>query len=286
MTAKLLNGLELAHQERQRLKEIVTKHVAAGHKAPGLAVILVGDNSASQVYVANKELACKEIGIASFKYALPEETSQEKLLELIAQLNHDKSINGILVQLPLPKHIDETSIIDAISPQKDVDGFHPYNVGSLAQRKPGLRPCTPYGVMSLLQKTGQPIVGKHAVIVGASNIVGRPMCLELLLEGATVTICHKFTQNLEQYVKTADILVSAVGKPNLIQGAWIKPGAIVIDVGISRLPNGTLQGDVEFKEAFQRASWITPVPGGVGPMTVTKLMENTLVAARLLPYQD
>jgi methylenetetrahydrofolate dehydrogenase (NADP+)/methenyltetrahydrofolate cyclohydrolase len=279
MPAQLLNGSELAHLERQHLKEKLTQHLAAGHKVPGLAVIVVGSDPASQVYVNNKELACTQIGIASFKYPLPETTSQTELLQLIDELNHQDSIHGILVQLPLPKHIDERSIIEAIDPKKDVDGFHPYNVGRLAQRKPALRPCTPYGVMSLLKRTGTTIRGQHAVIVGASNIVGRPMALELLLAGATVTVCHKFTRDLPSHIERADILICAAGKPRLIKGEWIKPGAIVIDVGISRLADGSLQGDVEFEVAQERASWITPVPGGVGPMTVTKLMENTLTAA-------
>lgn len=277
--AQQLSGLTLAKKESAYLKELVLQHVAAGHQAPGLAVILVGEHPASEIYVAKKELACKNIGILSYKHSLPVDISQEAIVALIHQLNQDPSIQGILVQLPLPKHIDDKSIIDAISPKKDVDGFHPYNLGRLAQRDPTLRPCTPYGVISLLNHAKIPIKGQHAVVIGASNIVGRPMSLELLLAGATVTICHKFTKDLSHYVRDADIVVSAVGIPHLIKGEWIKSGATIIDVGISRLPDGSLQGDVEFKEAEKRAAWITPVPGGVGPMTVVKLMENTLHAA-------
>lgn len=279
MTAHQLSGLALAKKESDHLKELVSTHLAAGYQAPGLAVVLIGQNPASEIYVAKKEAACKNIGILSYKYALPADTSQEAVVALIQRLNHDPAIHGILVQLPLPKHIDDRSIIDAISPEKDVDGFHPYNLGRLAQRDPTLRPCTPYGVISLLEYAKIPVRGQHAVVVGASNIVGRPMSLELLLAGATVTVCHKFTKDLAHYVRDADIVVSAVGIPHLIKGEWIKPGAAVIDVGISRLPDGSLQGDVEFVQAEKRAAWITPVPGGVGPMTVVKLMENTLHAA-------
>jgi methylenetetrahydrofolate dehydrogenase (NADP+)/methenyltetrahydrofolate cyclohydrolase len=233
--------------------------------------------------VRNKREACVEAGFISFDYDLPLDTSREKLLSHIDQLNSDPNVDGILVQLPLPKHIDQTIIIERINPAKDVDGFHPYNIGRLAQRIPRLRPCTPFGVMRLLQATGEALEGKEAVVVGASNIVGRPMSLELLLAGCTVTTCHRYTQNLPGHVARADVLVVAVGKPGMVKGDWIKPGAIVIDVGINRLPDGKLVGDVEFESARQRAGWITPVPGGVGPMTVATLLLNTLEAAE---YRD
>jgi methylenetetrahydrofolate dehydrogenase (NADP+)/methenyltetrahydrofolate cyclohydrolase len=246
-------------------------------------VLKVGNEAASEVYVRNKREACAEAGFISFDYDLPLDTSQEKLLSHIDQLNSDPNVDGILVQLPLPKHIDQTIVIERISPTKDVDGFHPYNIGRLAQRIPRLRPCTPYGVMRLLQTIGEALEGKEAVVVGASNIVGRPMSLELLLAGCTVTTCHRYTQNLPGHVARADVLVVAVGKPGMVKGDWIKPGAIVIDVGINRLPDGKLVGDVEFETARQRAGWITPVPGGVGPMTVATLLLNTLEAAE---YRD
>lgn len=282
MPAQLLNGSTIAQQEREILKNTLIAARNAGRKAPGLAVILVGDNPASQVYVAHKEKACQEIGIESHKFVLSKTTTEAELLSLIEQLNQDPAIHGILVQLPLPKPLHESHIIEAISPHKDVDGFHPYNVGRLAQRIPLLRPCTPFGVMTLLEHTQVQLRGMDAVIIGASNIVGRPMSLELLIAGCTVTVCHRFTRDLEKHVRRAEILISAVGIPNLIPGDWIKPGAIVIDVGISRLSDGRLQGDIAFEKACERASWITPVPGGVGPMTVTKLMHNTLVAAGIL----
>ena len=277
MTAQIISGTQLASQIKSNVAQQISQYVAQGKRAPGLAVILVGADPASQVYVGSKRKSCAEIGITSKSYDLPETTTEQALLELIEELNQDAEVNGILVQLPLPKHIDSTKVIEQISPEKDVDGFHPYNVGRLCQRIPTLRACTPYGVMKLLETTGISFYGKHAVIVGASNIVGRPMALELLLAGCTVTVTHRFTEDLASHIRQADILVVAVGKPKFIKGEWIKEGAVVVDVGINRL-EGKLVGDVEFDMAAQRASYITPVPGGVGPMTVAMLMQNTLSA--------
>ena len=277
MTAQIISGTQLASQIKSNVAQQISQYVAQGKRAPGLAVILVGADPASQVYVGSKRKSCAEIGITSKSYDLPETTTEQALLELIEELNQDAEVNGILVQLPLPKHIDSTKVIEQISPEKDVDGFHPYNVGRLCQRIPTLRACTPYGVMKLLETTGISFYGKHAVIVGASNIVGRPMALELLLAGCTVTVTHRFTEDLASHIRQADILVVAVGKPKFIKGEWIKEGAVVVDVGINRL-EGKLVGDVEFDIAAQRASYITPVPGGVGPMTVAMLMQNTLSA--------
>ena len=277
MTAQIISGTQLASQIKSNVAQQISQYVAQGKRAPGLAVILVGADPASQVYVGSKRKSCAEIGITSQSYDLPENTTEQALLELIEELNQDTEIDGILVQLPLPKHIDSTKVIEQISPEKDVDGFHPYNVGRLCQRIPTLRACTPYGVMKLLETTGISFYGKHAVIVGASNIVGRPMALELLLAGCTVTVTHRFTEDLASHIRQADILVVAVGKPKFIKGEWIKDGAVVVDVGINRL-EGKLVGDVEFDIAAQRASYITPVPGGVGPMTVAMLMQNTLSA--------
>ena len=277
MTAQIISGTQLASQIKSNVAQQISQYVAQGKRAPGLAVILVGADPASQVYVGSKRKSCAEIGIVSKSYDLPETTTEKALLELIEELNQDAEVNGILVQLPLPKHIDSTKVIEQISPEKDVDGFHPYNVGRLCQRIPTLRACTPYGVMKLLETTGISFYGKHAVIVGASNIVGRPMALELLLAGCTVTVTHRFTEDLASHIRQADILVVAVGKPKFIKGEWIKEGAVVVDVGINRL-EGKLVGDVEFDVAAQRASYITPVPGGVGPMTVAMLMQNTLSA--------
>lgn len=277
MTAQIISGTQLASQIKLNVAQQISQYVAQGKRAPGLAVILVGADPASQVYVGSKRKSCAEIGIVSKSYDLPETTTEQALLELIEELNQDAEVNGILVQLPLPKHIDSTKVIEQISPEKDVDGFHPYNVGRLCQRIPTLRACTPYGVMKLLETTGISFYGKHAVIVGASNIVGRPMALELLLAGCTVTVTHRFTEDLASHIRQADILVVAVGKPKFIKGEWIKEGAVVVDVGINRL-EGKLVGDVEFDVAAQRASYITPVPGGVGPMTVAMLMQNTLSA--------
>ena len=275
MTAQIISGTQLASQIKSNVAQQISQYVAQGKRAPSLAVILVGADPASQVYVGSKR--CAEIGITSKSYDLPETTTEQALLELIEELNQDTEVDGILVQLPLPKHIDSTKVIEQISPEKDVDGFHPYNVGRLCQRIPTLRACTPYGVMKLLETTGISFYGKHAVIVGASNIVGRPMALELLLAGCTVTVTHRFTEDLASHIRQADILVVAVGKPKFIKGEWIKDGAVVVDVGINRL-EGKLVGDVEFDIAAQRAAYITPVPGGVGPMTVAMLMQNTLSA--------
>jgi methylenetetrahydrofolate dehydrogenase (NADP+)/methenyltetrahydrofolate cyclohydrolase len=232
--------------------------------------------------VGNKRKACDQAGIMSLSYDLPADTSQQTLEALVDELNENPDIDGILVQLPLPEHLDADPILVKIKPDKDVDGFHPYNIGRLMQRKPTLRPCTPAGIITLLDSVGTPYKGQHAVIVGASNIVGRPMTMELLLKGATVTVCHRFTKDLQKFVGEADILIAAVGKPGLIKGEWVKPGSTVIDVGINRLEDGKLHGDVEFAEAAERAAFITPVPGGVGPMTIATLLQNTLYAANEL----
>ena len=277
MTAQIISGTQLSNQIKSNVAQQISHYVERGKRTPGLAVILVGADPASQVYVASKRKSCTEIGITSKSYDLPETTTEQALLELIEELNQDNTVDGILVQLPLPKHIDSTKVIEKISPEKDVDGFHPYNVGRLCQRIPTLRACTPYGVMKLLETTGISFYGKHAVIVGASNIVGRPMALELLLAGCTVTVTHRFTEDLASHIHQADILVVAVGKPKFIKGEWIKEGAVVVDVGINRI-DGKLVGDVEFEIAAERAAYITPVPGGVGPMTVAMLMQNTLSA--------
>ncbi|OOF40671.1 bifunctional methylenetetrahydrofolate dehydrogenase/methenyltetrahydrofolate cyclohydrolase [Rodentibacter mrazii] len=275
MTAQIISGTRLSKQIKSEISKKITHYRNEDKRVPGLAVILVGSDPASQVYVESKRRSCEEVGINSKSYDLPETTTEQDLLALIDQLNTDETIDGILVQLPLPKQINPEAIIERIDPKKDVDGFHPYNVGRLCQRIPTLRACTPYGVMKLLETTGVDLHGKHAVIVGASNIVGRPMSLELLLAGATVTVTHRFTKDLENHVRQADILVVAVGKPNLVPGEWVKEGAVVIDVGINRI-EGKLVGDVGFDAAAQKASYITPVPGGVGPMTVAMLMYNTL----------
>ena len=277
MAAQIISGTQLSQQIKLNITQKIAQYIELGKRAPGLAVILVGADPASQVYVGSKRKSCAEIGIFSKSYDLPETTSESELLALIEQLNQDPEVDGILVQLPLPKHIDSTKVIEKISPEKDVDGFHPYNVGRLCQRIPTLRACTPYGVMKLLETTGISFYGKHAVIVGASNIVGRPMALELLLAGCTVTITHRFTEDLASHIRQADILVVAVGKPKFIKGEWIKEGAVVVDVGINRI-DGKLVGDIEFEVAAERAAYITPVPGGVGPMTVAMLMHNTLSA--------
>ncbi|HHQ4531864.1 TPA: bifunctional methylenetetrahydrofolate dehydrogenase/methenyltetrahydrofolate cyclohydrolase FolD [Aeromonas veronii] len=278
MSAKIIDGKQVAQTIRSQVAAQVQQRLAAGKRAPGLAVILVGADPASQVYVGSKRRACEEVGFLSRSYDLSATASQEELLALIDKLNADSQVDGILVQLPLPDHFDTTQVLERIQPDKDVDGFHPYNVGRLAQRIPALRPCTPKGIMTLIETTGVKTHGLHAVVVGASNIVGRPMTLELLLAGCTTTTCHRFTRDLEEQVRRADLLVVAVGKPNFVPGEWIKPGALVIDVGINRLADGSLVGDVEFETARSHASFITPVPGGVGPMTVASLMENTLIA--------
>lgn len=278
MTASLIDGKSIAKQLRDSVKEKVTLRVSNGLRAPGLAVILVGCDAASQVYVGSKRRACEEVGFVSRSYDLPPTTSQEELYQLIDELNNDDTIDGILVQLPLPESLDANLIIEHIHPEKDVDGFHPFNVGKLVLRQPGLRPCTPKGIMELIESTGISPYGLEALVVGASNIVGRPMTLELLLAGCTVTTTHRFTKDLEGKVRNADLIVVAVGKPGFIPGEWIKEGAIVIDVGINRLESGKLVGDVDFDIAKSKAAFITPVPGGVGPMTVASLIENTLIA--------
>ena len=280
MSAKILDGKALAERMRLEMREQTDALCEQHGRAPGLAVILVGDDPASQVYVKNKKTGCEKAGIASFSYELDANTTQQHLLGLISELNADPKVDGILVQLPVPAHINAKVILQTIDPSKDVDGFHPYNIGCLTVRQPTLRSCTPYGCMKLLEETGEDLHGKEAVIVGASNIVGRPMAMELLLAGATVTICHRFTQNLQAHIERADIVVAAAGKQGLVRGEWIKKGAIVIDVGIHRLEDGSLTGDVDFEAASKRAAWITPVPGGVGPMTITMLLANTIQAFR------
>lgn len=281
MTAQLINGKEVSQQRLAWVAEQVAQREAQGLHKPCLAVVLVGDDAASAVYVRNKKIACEKVGFESLSYELPAATTQEALLALVDELNANQHVDGILVQLPLPKHIDSQAVLERILPHKDVDGFHPYNVGRLVVKMPLMRPCTPKGVMTLLEAYGIDPKGKKAVVVGASNIVGRPQMLELLLARATVTICHSATENLAEEVAAADIVVVGVGIPNFVKGEWIKPSAIVIDVGINRLDNGKLCGDVEFEVAKERAAMITPVPGGVGPMTIATLLENTLHAAQL-----
>ena len=279
MTARIIDGRAISRQIREETAARVAARVDSGRRPPGLAVVLVGNDSASQIYVRNKRRACDAVGFASFDYDLPADTPESELLALIDELNEAPHVDGILVQLPLPSHIDETHVIERIVPTKDVDGFHPYTVGRLTQRIPVLRPCTAYGIMTLLRRCGIPVKGQHAVVVGASNLVGRPLALELLLEGATTTVCHRFTRDLQFHVAQADILCVAVGKTHLVPGEWVKEGAAVVDVGINRQTDGTLLGDVDYESAAQRANWITPVPGGVGPMTVATLLQNTLSAA-------
>ncbi|WP_275287330.1 bifunctional methylenetetrahydrofolate dehydrogenase/methenyltetrahydrofolate cyclohydrolase FolD [Halomonas elongata] len=281
MTAQLIDGKSIAARVRQQVARQVQARHEAGARTPGLAVVLVGEDPASHVYVRNKQRACEEAGIASVKHRLPADTSQETLEALVDDLNADTTIDGILVQLPLPEHMDPRPILERIHPHKDVDGFHPYNLGRLAQRLPLLRPCTPKGVITLLQESDLNVRGMDATVVGASNIVGRPMSLELMLAGCTTTVCHRFTRDLEAHVRRAELLVVAVGMPGLVKGEWVRDDAIVIDVGINRQEDGSLIGDVEFEPAAARASHITPVPGGVGPMTVASLLENTLVAAEM-----
>lgn len=285
MTAQLIDGKAIAASLRQQIAQRVAERRQRGLRAPGLAVILVGNDPASEVYVSHKRKDCEEVGFMSKAYDLPASTRQAELLSLIDNLNDSAEIDGILVQLPLPAHLDASQLLERIRPDKDVDGFHPYNVGRLAQRIPLLRPCTPKGIMTLLESTGADLHGMHAVIVGASNIVGRPMALELLLAGCTVTVTHRFTKDLPGHLASADLVVVAAGKPGLVKGEWIKQGAIVIDVGINRQADGKLIGDVVFDTALPRAGWITPVPGGVGPMTRACLLENTLYAAESLHSQ-
>ncbi|HIE0190310.1 TPA: bifunctional methylenetetrahydrofolate dehydrogenase/methenyltetrahydrofolate cyclohydrolase FolD [Serratia marcescens] len=284
MSAKIIDGKTIAQQVRNEVAEQVKQRLATGKRAPGLAVVLVGENPASQIYVASKRRACDEVGFLSRSYDLPAATSEAELLALIDQLNADEEIDGILVQLPLPAGIDNVKVLERIHPDKDVDGFHPYNVGRLCQRAPKLRPCTPRGIVTLLERYNIDTYGLNAVVVGASNIVGRPMSMELLLAGCTTTVTHRFTKNLRHHVENADLLVVAVGKPGFIPGDWIKPGAIVVDVGINRLESGKVVGDVDFDAASERAAYITPVPGGVGPMTVATLIQNTLQACE--EYHD
>lgn len=281
MTAQLINGKAIAENLLNSIKERINTRTLANKRAPGLAVILVGADPASSIYVRNKRLACEKVGIRSIAYDLPASTSEADLLTLIEQLNQDETIDGILVQSPLPPQIKDEHIIERISANKDVDGFHPYNIGRLAVRQPTLRSCTPFGVIKMLQATNINLMGLDAVVVGVSNHVGRPMALELLLAGCTVTSCHRHTKDLAKMIAQADLIVAAAGKPGLIKGDWIKPGAIVIDIGINRLADGTIAGDVDFNSAKERAGFISPVPGGVGPMTVATLMENTLLSLEL-----
>ncbi len=281
MSAQILDGKAIAADIRKDIKEEVSKMTEAGKRPPGLAVVLVGEDPASQVYVRNKQRSCEEVGFHSELHKLEADISQAALLKLIDELNSRDEIDGILVQLPLPDHMDEEAIIESILPTKDVDGFHPYNVGRLALKMPILRPCTPRGVMTMLERTGQKLEGLDAVIIGQSNIVGRPMALELLAARCTITVCHSRTKDLEGKIRNADVVVAAVGRPEFVQGDWIKEGAIVIDVGINRRDDGTLCGDVDFEACKEKAGWITPVPGGVGPMTIATLLENTLQARQL-----
>ncbi|HSH87509.1 MAG TPA: bifunctional methylenetetrahydrofolate dehydrogenase/methenyltetrahydrofolate cyclohydrolase FolD [Methylophilus sp.] len=281
MSAHIIDGKQIANQLLDEIKNKIDQRLQSAKRAPCLAVVLVGDDPASAIYVRNKQIACEKVGIVSKAYKYPSSLSQDELFDLIRKLNQDPDTDGILVQSPLPHQIDETAILAMIDPAKDVDGFHPYNIGLLAVRQPQLRSCTPYGVIKMLQASGINLKGLDAVVVGVSNHVGRPMGLELLLAGCTVTSCHRHTKDLAAHLLRADIVVAAAGKAGLIKGEWIKPGAIVVDIGINRLPDGKLAGDVEFEVARQRAAYITPVPGGVGPMTVATLMENTLKALEL-----
>jgi methylenetetrahydrofolate dehydrogenase (NADP+)/methenyltetrahydrofolate cyclohydrolase len=280
MSARIIDGKRIAAEFRREVRAGTDALARSAGRRPGLAVVMVGDNAASAVYVRNKRRACEETGIVSVAHDLPASTSEAELLALIDRLNADPAIDGILVQLPLPAHVASVSVLERIDPAKDVDGFHPYNVGRLAQRMPIQRPCTPYGIMLMLEREGLEVRGKNAVILGQSNIVGRPMALELLMKAATITVCHSQTRNLERQVGEAEILVAAIGKPEFVPGAWVRPGSVVIDVGINRLPDGKLVGDVQYEEAARRAGWITPVPGGVGPMTIAALMKNTLESAQ------
>ncbi len=279
--ARILDGRKVADRLIDTVSQAIESHTSGGGHRPGLAVVLVGTDAASEVYVSNKIRACERAGIASRSHRLPPETTQEELLALIDHLNESEDINGILVQLPLPGHLDETEVTHRIRPDKDVDGFHATNVGLLALREPGLRPCTPRGVLTLLKAHGIDPKGMHAVVVGASNIVGRPLSLELLLAGATTTVCHRFTRDLELHTSRAELLCVAVGKPGIVNADWISRGCVVVDIGISRSSDGRLRGDLEFEQAARRAAWITPVPGGVGPMTVATLMQNTAQASGL-----
>ena len=281
MSAQIISGKAIAEDMLNSIKSRITQRLSTGKRAPSLAVILVGGDPASSIYVRNKRLACEKVGIKSIAYDLASDINESELFALIQKLNDDDTVDGILVQSPLPPQIDEKLIIEHISAAKDVDGFHPYNIGRLAVRQPTLRSCTPFGVIKMLSSANIDLMGLDAVVVGVSNHVGRPMALELLLAGCTVTCCHRHTKDLQGNVARADLVVAAAGKAGLIKGEWIKPGAIVVDIGINRLENGTICGDVDFEAAKERAGWITPVPGGVGPMTVATLMENTLLAMEL-----
>jgi methylenetetrahydrofolate dehydrogenase (NADP+)/methenyltetrahydrofolate cyclohydrolase len=281
-SAAILDGLEVSNAVLTAVHDSIAEHVQAGGHRPGLAVVLVGSDPASAIYVRAKRKDCERAGITAFDFDLPSETSQQELLALIDSLNENDDIQGILVQLPLPPQIDEVAVTNSISADKDVDGFHAFNVGRLALRQPGLRPCTPRGIMTLLHYYGIKPTGLNCVIVGASNIVGRPMGLELLYQGATVTTCHRFTKNLEFHVRHAEILIVAVGKPGIVDADWVADGTVVIDVGINRLDSGKLVGDIDFAKAKQKAAWISPVPGGVGPMTRATLMQNTAEAAGMV----
>lgn len=284
MTASIIDGKALASTIQKKIKQTVTELTQQGYMPPGLAVILVGDAPASAIYVKNKRASCAYVGFNSYAYNLPADTTQIELLALINKLNNDASVDGILIQLPLPSHCDTNTIIESINPDKDVDGFHPYNFGKLAQGNPTLRPCTPYGVMTLLENYKIPVLGKNAVIIGSSNIVGRPMALELLRQKATVTICHRATNNLEHHVRYADILILSAGSPNVVPVAWLHKNQVVIDIGINRRTDGTICGDIDFVAACKKVAWITPVPGGVGPMTISMLLQNTLLAATKLRH--
>lgn len=281
MNEKILCGKTLSQQILDTVSDEVENLHVNHQRQPALAVVLVGSDPASQVYVRNKKNACEKVALKSLEYILPAETSQTELVKLIQQLNADDSVDGILVQLPLPAHLDSKLIIDSILPNKDVDGFHRYNMGSLALKDPNICPCTPHGVMYMLDSINLEYHGKHAVILGTSNIVGRPMALELINRGATVTMCNSKTRNVVELIGAADIVIAAIGRPNFVQGAWLKPGCIAIDVGINRLETGKLCGDIEFAGAFERAQYITPVPGGVGPMTIAMLLKNTLHCYKL-----
>ncbi len=281
MTAKVLDGKAISEEIKAKIKVDVGRLKEKG-VTPGLAVVLVGDSPASKVYVKNKQKACEAVGIYSEEHKLPEATTQEELLSVVERLNKDSKIHGILVQLPLPKHIDSDTVLKAINPFKDVDGFHPYNVGMLMIGDPIFIPCTPYGIMKMIEHSGISAEGKNAVVVGRSNIVGKPVALLLMQKNATVTVCHSKTKDLGEVCRSADILVAAIGKPKMIKGNMVKEGAVIIDVGINRLDDGSLVGDVDYDEVSKKAGWITPVPGGVGPMTITMLLNNTLDAARRL----
>jgi len=281
MSAQILDGKAMAEDIRKDIKAEVEKRLAEGQRAPGLAVVLVGENPASEIYVRNKRRFCEEVGFYSELHRLSADLEQDQLMQLIDRLNAQDNIDGILVQLPLPDQIDEEAVIERILPTKDVDGFHPYNVGRLVLRMPVLRPCTPKGVMTMLERTGQKLEGCDAIIIGQSNIVGRPMALELLAARCTITVCHSRTKDLPGKISRSDIIVAAVGRPQFVKADWVKEGAIVIDVGINRLESGKLAGDVDFAAVREKAGWITPVPGGVGPMTIASLLENTLLAAEL-----